>query len=158
GEPGVGKTAIVEGLALRIHEGNVPELLKGIEILTLDLAALLAGTKFRGDFEQRLKALISELVRRKERAILFIDEIHTIVGAGSTSDGSMDASNILKPVLASGDIRCIGSSTYEEYKKHFERDRALSRRFQKIEIAEPSIEETVQILRGLKTHYEKHHG
>ena len=157
GEPGVGKTAIIEGLALRIHDGQVPDVLKGAEILTLDLAALLAGTKFRGDFEQRLKAVIGELVKRKERAILFIDEIHTIVGAGSTSDGSLDASNILKPVLANGEIRCIGSTTYEEYKKHFERDRALSRRFQKVEIGEPSVDETIQILRGLKAHYEKHH-
>jgi ATP-dependent Clp protease ATP-binding subunit ClpA len=157
GEPGVGKTALAEGLALKIHEGAVPEVLKGVEILALDLAALLAGTKFRGDFEARLKAVIAELVKRKN-VILFIDEIHTVVGAGSTMDSTMDASTILKPVLASGELRCIGSTTYEEYKNHFEKDRALSRRFQRIEIAEPSVEETVQILRGLKARYEAHHG
>jgi ATP-dependent Clp protease ATP-binding subunit ClpA len=157
GDPGVGKTALAEGLALRIHEGRVPAVLKDIELLMLDLPALLAGTKFRGDFEQRLKAVIGALTQRDD-VVLFIDEVHTIVGAGSTSEGSMDASNILKPVLASGDLRCMGSTTYEEYKNHFERDRALSRRFQKIELAEPTIEETVLILRGLKTHYEAHHG
>jgi ATP-dependent Clp protease ATP-binding subunit ClpA len=157
GEPGVGKTALAEGLALKIHQGDVPAVLHGVEIRTLDLAGLLAGTKFRGDFEARLKAVIAELVKRKNM-ILFIDEIHTVVGAGSTVDSSMDASTILKPALASGELRCIGSSTYEEYKNHFEKDRALSRRFQKIEVAEPSIEETVQILRGLKSRYEEHHG
>ena len=156
GEPGVGKTALAEGLALRIHTGDVPAVLKGVEIRTLDLPALLAGTKFRGDFEQRMKAVVNELVKRKD-VVLFIDEIHTVVGAGATTDSSMDASTILKPALASGELRCIGSTTYEEYKKHFERDRALSRRFQKVDIAEPSIEETVRILRGLKTHYEEHH-
>ena len=157
GEPGVGKTAMVEGLALRVHEGRVPEFLKDAEILLLDLSALLAGTKYRGDFEQRLKAVINALVQRPN-AILFIDEIHTVVGAGATADSSMDASNILKPVLASGELRCVGSTTHEEYKKHFEKDRPLSRRFQMIEITEPSLEETVQILRGLKSHYERHHG
>jgi ATP-dependent Clp protease ATP-binding subunit ClpA len=156
GEPGVGKTAIVEGLALRIHEGQVPDALKHAQILTLDLPAMLAGTRFRGDFEQRLKGVIQELTRRKN-VILFIDEIHTVVGAGATTDSSMDASNILKPVLASGEIRCMGSTTYEEYRLHFEKDRALSRRFQKIEVNEPSIPETVQILRGLKSYYEDHH-
>lgn len=156
GEPGVGKTAIVEGLALRIHEGNVPDALKSVEIHALDLSALIAGTKFRGEFELRLKAVIHALLQKKN-VILFIDEIHMVVGAGATSEGTMDASNILKPVLASGDLRCIGSTTYEEYKNHFERDKALSRRFQKIEIHEPSIEETVLILRGLKSHYEQHH-
>ena len=156
GEPGVGKTAIVEGLALRIHEGRVPDVLKNAQILSLDLAAMLAGTRFRGDFEQRLKGVIQELTKRKN-AILFIDEIHTVVGAGATTDSSMDASNILKPVLASGDVRCIGSTTFEEYRLHFEKDRALSRRFQKIEINEPSVEDTVQILRGLKSRYEDHH-
>ncbi|GMV91774.1 MAG: ATPase AAA [Candidatus Hydrogenedentota bacterium] len=156
GEPGVGKTALVEGLALRIHDGNVPEVLEGVEILMLDLAALLAGTKFRGEFEQRLKAVIAALVERDD-VILFIDEIHSVVGAGATADSTMDASNILKPVLASGDLRCIGSTTYEEYKNHFEKDRALSRRFQKIEILEPSVGETVLILRGLKSRYEQHH-
>jgi ATP-dependent Clp protease ATP-binding subunit ClpA len=157
GEPGVGKTAMVEGLALRIHEGKVPAFLKDTQILMLDLPALLAGTKFRGDFEQRLKAVLSKLIELDD-VILFIDEIHTVVGAGSTSDGSMDASNILKPVLASGDVRCIGSTTYEEYKNHFEKDRALSRRFQKVELYEPTTEETVLILRGLKSRYEEHHG
>ncbi len=157
GEPGVGKTALAEGLALKIHEGAVPDALKSEEILMLDLAALLAGTKFRGDFEARLKAVITELVKRSN-AILFIDEIHTVVGAGSTVDSAMDASTILKPALASGELRCIGSTTYEEYKNHFDKDRALSRRFQKIEIAEPSVEETVHILRGLKPRYEQHHG
>ena len=157
GEPGVGKTAIAEGLALQIVSSKVPAVLEGIEILRLDLAAMLAGTRFRGDFEQRMKAVIAALVQRKN-VILFIDEIHTVVGAGSTTDSTMDASNMLKPVLASGELRCIGSTTYEEYKQTFEKDRALSRRFQKIEIAEPTIEETVLILRGLKAHYEKHHG
>ena len=156
GEPGVGKTAMAEGLAIRIFEGDVPELLKNTRIYALDLGGLLAGTKFRGDFEQRLKKIITAL-KKKQDAILFIDEIHTIVGAGATSSGSMDASNILKPVLTSGELRCIGSSTYEEYNSHFEKDRALSRRFEKIEIAEPNIPETVKILRGLKSRYEEHH-
>ncbi|GMU91798.1 MAG: ATPase AAA [Candidatus Hydrogenedentota bacterium] len=157
GEPGVGKTAIVEGLALRIHEGKVPEVLHNVEILQVDLSAMIAGTKFRGEFEQRLKAVIGALLEKK-KVILFIDEIHMVVGAGATMDSSMDASNILKPVLASGELRCIGSTTYEEYKNHFEKDKALSRRFQKIEIHEPTVEETVLILRGLKTRYEEHHG
>lgn len=156
GEPGVGKTAMAEGLALRIVSGDVPDLLKNTSIYALDLGGILAGTKFRGDFEQRLKKIISAL-KKKEDAILFIDEIHTIVGAGATSSGSMDASNILKPVLTSGELRCIGSSTYEEYNSHFEKDRALSRRFEKIEIAEPDIPETVKILKGLKSRYEEHH-
>jgi len=156
GDPGVGKTALAEGLAQKIEKGDVPELLEDIQIFSLDLGGLLAGTKFRGDFEQRLKGVIAELQKRP-KAILFIDEIHTIVGAGATSSGSMDASNILKPVLASGEIRCIGSSTYEEYKNHFEKDRALSRRFEKIEIPEPPVNETVQILKGLRSHYEDHH-
>jgi len=163
GEPGVGKTAIAEGLALRVHEAQrgktdlVPDLLKDIEIYLLDMGALLAGTKYRGDFEQRLKAVISA-VEQKENAILFIDEIHTIVGAGATSGGSMDASNLLKPALQSGTLRCIGSTTYEEHKNYFEKDRALSRRFQKIDIEEPSVADTVQILNGLKSRYEEHHG
>ncbi|MFP4500982.1 MAG: ATP-dependent Clp protease ATP-binding subunit ClpA [Candidatus Hydrogenedentota bacterium] len=156
GEPGVGKTALAEGLALRIHEGRVSDALKEIEIRTLDMAALLAGTKFRGDFEQRMKAVVNELVKRPD-IVLFIDEIHTVIGAGATSDSTMDASTILKPPLASGEIRCIGSSTYDEYKKHFEKDRALSRRFQKVDVEEPTVEETVRILRGLKEHYERHH-
>ncbi|HEV2708117.1 MAG TPA: ATP-dependent Clp protease ATP-binding subunit ClpA [Pyrinomonadaceae bacterium] len=157
GDPGVGKTAIAEGLALKIQQGDVPEVLRGAEFYSLDMGALLAGTKYRGEFEQRLKAVIAAL-KKKPNVILFIDEIHTIVGAGAVSGGSMDASNIIKPVLASGEIRCIGSTTYPEYKAAFERDRALARRFQKIEVGEPSVEETVQILSGLRSYYEEHHG
>ena len=157
GDPGVGKTAMAEGLAQKIQKGEVPDLLNGMEIFSLDLGGLLAGTKFRGDFEQRLKGVIAEL-QKKPKAILFIDEIHTIVGAGATSSGSMDASNILKPVLASGEIRCIGSSTFEEFKNHFEKDRALSRRFEKIEIMEPPVSESIKILKGLRSRYEEHHG
>ncbi len=156
GDPGVGKTAMAEGLVQRIYQQNVPDILKDVRIYALDLGALLAGTKFRGDFEQRLKGVISKLKNNKN-AILFIDEIHTIVGAGATSSGSMDASNILKPVLGTGDLRCIGSTTYEEYKNHFEKDRAFSRRFEKIEIFEPPLQETVKILKGLKSRYEEHH-
>src|SRR5215204_5754431 len=157
GDPGVGKTAIAEGLALKIQQGEVPDALKGAEVFSLDMGALLAGTKYRGEFEQRLKAVISAL-KKKENVILFIDEIHTIVGAGAVSGGTMDASNIIKPVLASGEMRCIGSTTYPEYKAAFERDRALARRFQKIEISEPSLEDTVKILEGLKKLYEEAHG
>ncbi|KJS32189.1 MAG: Clp protease ClpX [Desulfatitalea sp. BRH_c12] len=156
GEPGVGKTAMAEGLAQKIYSGEVPQMLKDMRVYSLDLGGMLAGSKFRGDFEQRLKGVISELQKRKN-VILFIDEIHTIVGAGATSSGSMDASNILKPVLANGEIRCIGSTTYEEYKNHFEKDRALSRRFEKIEVSEPTIEESVKILKGLRSRYEEHH-
>jgi ATP-dependent Clp protease ATP-binding subunit ClpA len=156
GEPGVGKTAMAEGLALRVAEGNVPELLKNSELFTLDMGALLAGTKFRGDFEERLKAVVTALQKR-EQAILFIDEIHTIVGAGATSGGSLDASNILKPALGSGELRCIGSTTYEEYRNLFDKDRALSRRFQKIDLHEPSAEEALEILKGLSSRYEEHH-
>jgi ATP-dependent Clp protease ATP-binding subunit ClpA len=156
GDPGVGKTAMAEGLAQKIQKREVPELLQDMEIFSLDLGGMLAGTKFRGDFEQRLKGVIGEL-QKKPKAILFIDEIHTIVGAGATSSGSMDASNILKPVLASGEIRCIGSSTFEEFKNHFEKDRALSRRFEKIEIMEPPVSEAIQILKGLRSRYEEHH-
>jgi ATP-dependent Clp protease ATP-binding subunit ClpA len=157
GDPGVGKTALAEGLALKIHAGEVPETLKTAIIYSLDMGALLAGTKFRGDFEARLKGVLTGL-KTQPNSILFIDEIHTIVGAGATSGGSMDASNILKPALASGELRCIGSTTYHDYKSYFERDRALARRFQKIEIPEPSQEEAFKILEGLKPHYEKHHG
>ena len=157
GEAGVGKTAIAEGLALKIERGEVPEVLRDAVIYALDMGALLAGTKYRGEFEQRLKAVIATL-RKQRNAILFIDEIHTVVGAGATSGGSMDASNILKPVLASGSIRCIGSTTFDEYRSYFEKDHALARRFQKIEVVEPSIEETYRILRGLKRPYEEHHG
>jgi ATP-dependent Clp protease ATP-binding subunit ClpA len=157
GDPGVGKTAIAEGLALKIQKGEVPDALKGAEVFSLDMGALLAGTKYRGEFEQRLKAVIGAL-KKKENVILFIDEIHTIVGAGAVSGGTMDASNIIKPVLASGEMRCIGSTTYPEYKAAFERDRALARRFQKIEVGEPSLEDTVKILEGLKKLYEEAHG
>jgi len=157
GEPGVGKTALAEGLALKISEGDVPEVLKDAKVFALDMGAVLAGTRYRGDFEQRFKAIINEL-KKQPNAILFIDEIHTIVGAGSVQGGSMDASNILKPALAAGELRCIGSTTFAEYKAAFERDRALARRFQKIEINEPTIQETYEILKGLKKFYEKHHG
>lgn len=157
GEPGVGKTALAEGLALKISEGEVPEVLKDAKVFALDMGAVLAGTRYRGDFEQRFKAIINEL-KQQENAILFIDEIHTIVGAGAVSGGSMDASNILKPALADGVLRCIGSTTHAEYKAAFDRDRALARRFQKIEINEPTVEETYQILKGLKKFYEQHHG
>ncbi|MBN1525662.1 MAG: ATP-dependent Clp protease ATP-binding subunit ClpA [Spirochaetales bacterium] len=156
GDPGVGKTAITEGLAQMIVEGKVPRPLLDFRVYTLDMGALLAGTKYRGDFEERLKRVLTEL-QKIEKVILFIDEIHTVVGAGSVSGGSLDASNILKPVLTSGKIRCIGSTTYEEYKKFFDRDRALSRRFQKIEIPEPSIEDTYKILLGLREKYEEYH-
>ncbi len=157
GDSGVGKTAIADGLALKIAAGDVPEVLKAVCIYSLDMGSVLAGTKFRGQFEERLKAVLKAL-DRQPGAILFIDEIHTIVGAGATSGGSMDASNILKPALASGKLRCIGATTYHEYRSYFERDRALARRFQKIEVHEPSIEDAVEILNGLKPHYEEHHG
>ena len=156
GEAGVGKTALAEGLALAIHNGDVPEALKGVEIYALDMGALLAGTRFRGDFEQRLKAVIKAVVGDSKR-ILFIDEIHTIVGAGAASGGTMDASNLLKPALASGDLRCIGSTTYQEYKRSFDKDKALARRFQRIDVVEPTQDEAVQILNGIKSYYEKHH-
>jgi len=157
GDPGVGKTALAEGLALSIAEGKVPEQFLSAEVFALDMGALIAGTKYRGDFEARLKGVLAEL-KRVEGAILFVDEIHTIVGAGAVSGGSMDASNILKPFLAAGEVRCIGSTTFEEYRNHFEKDRALSRRFQKIDILEPSVDETIEILKGLKPHYESFHG
>ena len=157
GEPGVGKTALAEGLALKISEGAVPEVLADAKVYALDMGAVLAGTRYRGDFEQRFKAIIKEL-QKQENAILFIDEIHTIVGAGSVSGGSMDASNILKPALAAGKLRCIGSTTQAEYKAAFDRDRALARRFQKIDINEPTVDETYEILKGLRKYYEDHHG
>ncbi len=156
GEPGVGKTALAEGLALMIHQGKVPRSLQNAKIYALDMGALLAGTRFRGDFEQRLKGVLAAL-RKQNNAVLFIDEIHTVVGAGAASGGSLDASNILKPALQAGELRCIGATTYQDYKNYFERDRALARRFQKIEIAEPSVEETLEIVRGLKKYYERHH-
>jgi len=157
GDPGVGKTAMAEGLALHIAQGRVPEQFAASRVFALDMGALLAGTKYRGDFEARLKGVLAELKKIPE-AILFVDEIHTIVGAGAVSGGSLDASNILKPFLAAGEIRCIGSTTFEEYRSHFEKDRALSRRFQKIDILEPSVDETIEILKGLKPYYEDFHG
>jgi len=157
GEAGVGKTALAEGLARLIVESNVPEVLQESTIYALDMGSLLAGTKYRGDFEKRLKDVINEL-KREQGAILFIDEIHTVIGAGATSGGVMDASNLIKPVLANGDIRCIGSTTYSEFRGIFEKDHALARRFQKIDIVEPSIDETVQILRGIRSRFEEHHG
>ncbi len=156
GDPGVGKTAIAEGLARRIVEGKVPEVLKECTIFQLDMGVLLAGTRYRGDFEERIKAVIKE-IEEYPGAILFIDEIHTVIGAGATSGGAMDASNLLKPALSSGSLRCIGSTTYKEYRQYFEKDRALVRRFQKIDIAEPSVEDAVKILKGLKPYFEKHH-
>ncbi|MBV5279667.1 MAG: ATP-dependent Clp protease ATP-binding subunit ClpA [Campylobacteraceae bacterium] len=157
GEPGVGKTAIVEGLAQKISEEDVPEILQNASLYALDMGALLSGTKYRGDFEKRLKEILSEL-EAEENSILFIDEIHTIVGAGATSGGSMDLSNLLKPALASGKIRCIGATTYGEFRNFFDKDKALSRRFAKIDILEPSVEDSYLILKGLKGSYEKHHG
>ncbi|ASK87235.1 ATP-dependent Clp protease ATP-binding subunit ClpA [Sphingorhabdus sp. SMR4y] len=156
GEPGVGKTAIAEGLALRIVEGNVPDVLLPAVIYSLDMGSLLAGTRYRGDFEERLKQVVAELEKMPD-AILFIDEIHTVIGAGATSGGAMDASNLLKPALSGGVIRCIGSTTYKEFRNHFEKDRALLRRFQKIDINEPSVEDTIKILAGLRGAFEEHH-
>jgi ATP-dependent Clp protease ATP-binding subunit ClpA len=156
GEAGVGKTAIAEGLAKKIVDKEVPDVLKDAVIYALDLGGLVAGTKYRGDFEKRLKSVLAQL-RRQSHAVLFIDEIHTVIGAGSASGGVMDASNLIKPVLASGELRCIGSTTYQEFRGIFEKDRALARRFQKIDIDEPSVEETVEILKGLKTRFEDHH-
>ncbi|WP_431281167.1 ATP-dependent chaperone ClpB [Humitalea sp. 24SJ18S-53] len=157
GEPGVGKTAIVEGLALRVVNGDVPEALKGKQVLALDLGALVAGAKFRGEFEERLKAVLTEIEGAKEGVILFIDEMHTLVGAGK-ADGAMDASNLLKPALARGELHCIGATTLDEYRKHVEKDAALARRFQPVFVGEPSVEDTVSILRGIKEKYELHHG
>ncbi|MBI5919751.1 MAG: ATP-dependent Clp protease ATP-binding subunit ClpA [Nitrosomonadales bacterium] len=156
GEAGVGKTAIAEGLARRIVENNVPEILADARVYSLDMGALLAGTKYRGDFEQRLKAVLKEL-KEAPNAILFIDEIHTLIGAGAASGGTMDASNLLKPALSSGQLKCIGATTYQEYRGIFEKDSALSRRFQKVDVPEPSVEQTIEILKGLKTRFEEHH-
>ena len=156
GDPGVGKTAIAEGLAKRIVDGEVPDVLKEATIYSLDMGALLAGTRYRGDFEERLKNVMTEL-ENTEHGILFIDEIHTVIGAGATSGGSMDASNILKPALQGGGLRCMGSTTYKEYRSYFEKDRALVRRFQKIDVYEPSIDDTIKILKGLKPYFEEHH-
>jgi ATP-dependent Clp protease ATP-binding subunit ClpA len=157
GEPGVGKTALAEGLALRIHQDRVPDVLKGARVFALDLGALVAGTRYRGDFEERVKQVLDRL-SKEDNAILFIDEIHTLVGAGAASGGAMDAGNLLKPALASGQLRCIGSTTFNDVKQSFDRDRALSRRFQKIDVLEPSEEEALEILKGLRLHYESHHG
>ncbi|HSQ70078.1 MAG TPA: Clp protease N-terminal domain-containing protein, partial [Steroidobacteraceae bacterium] len=157
GEAGVGKTALVEGLALLIVEGKVPEVLTDSTVYALDLGSLIAGTKYRGDFEKRLKGVLAE-IKKQPGAILFIDEIHTVIGAGAASGGVMDASNLIKPALANGELRCIGSTTYQEYRGIFEKDHALTRRFQKIDITEPSVAETVDILRGLRTKFEEHHG
>jgi len=157
GEAGVGKTAIAEGLAWRITQGDVPEVLADATVYSLDMGALLAGTKYRGDFEQRLKTVLKQL-KQAQSAILFIDEIHTLIGAGSASGGTLDASNLLKPALSSGTLKCIGATTYNEYRGIFEKDHALSRRFQKIDVVEPTVEQTVQILRGLKSRFEEHHG
>lgn len=156
GDPGVGKTAIAEGLAKKIEEKDVPEVLFGCTIFSLDMGALLAGTRYRGDFEERLKAVITEL-QAMDNVVLFIDEIHTLIGAGATSGGAMDASNLLKPALANGGLRCVGSTTYKEYRNQFEKDRALSRRFQKIDVEEPSIDDAIRIIKGLKPYYEDHH-
>ena len=156
GEAGVGKTAIAEGLARRIVEGEVPDILKDAQVYALDMGSLLAGTKYRGDFEQRLKAVLKEL-KDAPNAVLFIDEIHTLIGAGAASGGTMDASNLLKPALSSGQLKCIGATTYQEYRGIFEKDSALSRRFQKIDVPEPSVEQTIEILKGLKTRFEEHH-
>ena len=156
GDPGVGKTAIAEGLARKIVEEDVPDVLKGATIFALDMGSLLAGTRYRGDFEERLKAVVKEL-EDQPHGILFIDEIHTVIGAGATSGGAMDASNLLKPALQAGSLRCIGSTTYKEYRNYFEKDRALVRRFQKIDVTEPSVDDAVKILRGLKPYYEEHH-
>ena len=157
GEPGVGKTAIVEGLALRILNGDVPESLKDKKLLSLDMGALIAGAKYRGEFEERLKAVLSEVTSAEGSIILFIDEMHTLIGAGK-ADGAMDASNLLKPALARGELHCIGATTLDEYRKHVEKDAALARRFQPIFVSEPTVEDTISILRGLKDKYEQHHG
>ena len=156
GDPGVGKTAIAEGLAYKIVNKSVPEVLAGATIYSLDMGALLAGTRYRGDFEERLKAVVSEMEGHPD-AVLFIDEIHTVIGAGATSGGAMDASNLLKPALQGGKLRCMGSTTYKEFRQHFEKDRALSRRFQKIDVNEPSVEDSIKILKGLKPYFEDHH-
>lgn len=157
GEPGVGKTAIVEGLAQRIVRGDVPESLKNKQLFSLDMSALVAGAKYRGEFEERLQAVLNEVKEAEGQILLFIDELHTIVGAGKT-DGAMDAGNMLKPMLARGELHCIGATTLDEYRKYIEKDPALERRFQQVLVAEPDVEDTISILRGLKERFEIHHG
>ncbi len=157
GEPGVGKTAIVEGLALRIVKGDVPEALKDTRVMALDLGAMVAGAKYRGEFEERLKGVLQEVQQAEGEIILFIDEMHTLMGAGK-ADGAMDAANLLKPALARGELHCIGATTLDEYRKHVEKDAALARRFQPVFVGEPSVEDTISILRGIKEKYELHHG
>ena len=158
GEPGVGKTAIVEGLAQRIVAGDVPESLKGKRLMALDLAAMVAGAKYRGEFEERLKAVLQEITEAEGQIITFIDELHTIVGAGATGESAMDAGNMIKPMLARGELRMVGATTLDEFREHIEKDPALERRFQQVFVGEPSVEDTIGILRGLKERYEVHHG
>merc|ERR1711871_1530719 len=158
GEPGVGKTAIAEGLAQRIADGDVPDSLQGRQLISLDMGALVAGAKYRGEFEERLKAVLNEVQQAEGQIVLFIDEIHTVVGAGGGSDGSMDAGNLLKPMLARGELRCIGATTLKEYKLYIEKDKALERRFQQVFVGQPNVEDTISILRGLREKYEIHHG
>src|SRR6202000_858969 len=157
GEAGVGKTAIAEGLAWRVTRGEVPDILLDATVYSLDMGALLAGTKYRGDFEQRVKTVRKEM-KERPHAILFIDEIHTLIGAGAASGGTLDASNLLKPALSSGQLKCIGATPYNEYRSLFQKDHALPRRFQKVEVTEPTVPETIEILKGLKSRFEEHHG
>ena len=158
GEPGVGKTAIVEGLAQRIIAGDVPESLRGKRVIALDLGSMVAGAKYRGEFEERLKAVLKEITDSAGQVVTFIDELHTIVGAGATGEGAMDAGNMIKPMLARGELRMVGATTLDEYRQHIEKDPALERRFQQVFVGEPSVEDTIGILRGLKERYEVHHG
>ena len=158
GEPGVGKTAVVEGLAQRIVAGDVPESLRGKRLISLDLGAMIAGAKYRGEFEERLKAVLEEIKNSDGQVVTFIDELHTVVGAGATGEGAMDAGNMLKPMLARGELRMVGATTLDEYREHIEKDAALERRFQQVLVGEPSVEDTIGILRGIKERYEAHHG